>query len=194
MPAGVAAPWAVAGRRLGGPRGVWGGQGHAHTAPGACIRSDTGCIPVGSAEVEGVEQEVEIGALQPQGLGSRRMIALGLGRRLAQQLALEGHRGVMIRQGGRGERREEWWGSHEGRRQILKGDLGSFAEDDSPLDHIGQLAHIAGPGIGEEALLHARRQAREGFFGVGGGWCFKRGYRWELHLVDRRHRSHHLHF
>ena len=48
-----------------------------------------------------------------------------------------------------------------------RGDLGPRAEDDGPLDHIGQLAHIAGPGIGEEAVLHVRRQAREGF-GLGG--------------------------
>ena len=50
---------------------------------------------------------MEIGTLQPQGLGRRRMIALGLGQRLAQQLALEGHRGGMIRPGGGDGRREE---------------------------------------------------------------------------------------
>ena len=48
------------------------------------------------AKAEGFEQALEIGALQPQGLGGRRMIALGLGQRLAQQRALEGHRGGMI--------------------------------------------------------------------------------------------------
>jgi hypothetical protein len=30
--------------------------GAQHVAPGACIRSDTGCIPVRLAEAEGVEQ------------------------------------------------------------------------------------------------------------------------------------------
>jgi hypothetical protein len=34
--------------------------------------------------------------LQPQGLGGCRMIALGLGQRLAQQRALAGHRGGMM--------------------------------------------------------------------------------------------------
>ena len=85
----------------GGARRVWGGCAYAprvragrepvgarHAAPGACILSDTGCIQAGLAEVEGIEQTVEIGALQPQGLGRRRMIALGLGQRLAQHRAL----------------------------------------------------------------------------------------------------------
>ena len=72
--------------------------GARRATPGACIRSDTGCILASLAEAERVEQALEIGAPQPQGLGGRRMIALG--QRLAQQLALEGHRGVMIRQGG----------------------------------------------------------------------------------------------
>jgi hypothetical protein len=53
---------------------------------------------MGLAEAEGVAPAVDIGALQPQGLGRRRMIVLG--QHLAQQRALEGHRGVMIRQGG----------------------------------------------------------------------------------------------
>ena len=77
----------------------------------------------GLAEAEGFEQTLEIGALQPQGLGGRRMIALGLGQRLAQQRALEGHRGGMIRQG-RGD------GGREERRGLMRdggrsqGDLG----------------------------------------------------------------------
>ena len=75
---------------------------------------------MGLAEVEGFEQALEIGALQPQGLGGRRMIALGLGQRLAQELTLEGHRGGMIRQGVGGGGREERRGSHEGRREILR--------------------------------------------------------------------------
>jgi hypothetical protein len=79
---------------------------------------------VSLAEAEGVEQALEIGALQPQGLGGRRMIALGLGQRLAQQLALEGHHGIMIRQGGGDGGREERRGPHEGWRQVLEGDLG----------------------------------------------------------------------
>jgi hypothetical protein len=74
---------------------------------------------VGLANTEGFEQALERGALQPQGQGGRRMLALGLGPRLAQQRALAGYRGGMIRQGGRGERREERRGSHEGRRELL---------------------------------------------------------------------------
>jgi hypothetical protein len=48
---------------------------------------------VGLAEAEGFAHAVVRGALQPQGLGGRRMIALRLGQRLAQQHALAGHRG-----------------------------------------------------------------------------------------------------
>jgi hypothetical protein len=112
MPAGASTPWEAAGRRLAGGCGArrgWGRCAYApraganrepggtqRTAPGACILSDTGYIQVSLAKAEGFEQALEIGALQPQGLGGRRMIALSLGQRLAQQRALEGHRGVMI--------------------------------------------------------------------------------------------------
>jgi hypothetical protein len=111
MPAGAAAPWEAAGNRLAWGRvawRVWGAGartrrerepvGARRTAPGACILSDTGCIQAGLTEAEGVAQAVDIGALQPQGPGRHRMIALGLGQRLTQQLALEGYRGGMIQQ------------------------------------------------------------------------------------------------
>jgi hypothetical protein len=52
--------------------------------------------------------------------------------------------------------------------EILEGYLGPAAEDNGPLDHIGQLAYIAGPGIGQEACLHLRRDGPEGLLRLGG--------------------------
>ena len=145
-----------------GPRGAvrLGGRGRAHAAcgsrPGAGGRPARGpwglypfgyrVYPSGLAEAEGVAPALERGALQPQGLGGRRLIALGQGQRLVQQRALEGHRGVMIQQGGGDGGHEERRGPTRDGGEILEGDLGPLAEDDGPLDHIGQLRTLPGQG------------------------------------------------
>ena len=49
------------------------------------------------AEPEGGQQPLEIGTLQPEGLGRRCVIALGLHQGLAQEVAAKGRQGVMIR-------------------------------------------------------------------------------------------------
>jgi hypothetical protein len=62
----------------------------------ACILSDTGCIHLGYVAGVGGAPAVARGTLQLQGLGGRRLSALGLGPCLAQQRALAGHRGGMM--------------------------------------------------------------------------------------------------
>jgi hypothetical protein len=58
------------------------------------------------AEPEGGQQPLEVGALQPEGLGRRRVIALGLRQRLTQEVAAKGRQGGMIRQALERRRRE----------------------------------------------------------------------------------------
>src|SRR5262249_42862148 len=122
----------------------------AVVAPGDRILSDTPLYPNGLADVEGFKQPLEIRALETEGLGCRRVIALRLSQGSEDDLAAIGLDSGMIRHAGGGGRRR---GGHQAGGQILERDLGPLAQDDRPLDDILQLANVARPVIDEEAGL-----------------------------------------
>src|SRR5438128_4930925 len=110
-------------------------------------------------DVVGLELPVEVAALDPQALGGAGHVPV-VGAQLGEDVrALEVVARVLERPiAGFAHRRRGFLGSQR-RRQVLGGDHVARRHDDEPLDHVAELAHIAGPVVGQEV---PERFGREG--------------------------------
>jgi len=119
------------------------GSNNRERKAGACLENH-------SVDFEGLDQFQEISSSDPQDLGCGGAIPSRLSESLQDRFSFGGIHSSTIREGIGAHSR---LGGNDARRQIMERDPRFLAQHDGSLHHIGQLAHVSRPIIGEELFL-----------------------------------------